>query len=63
MITEIQKAVDAANEYVSSAESIRKFHILDHEWMPDGDVLTPTMKLKRRVIVAKYADEINEMYA
>ncbi len=61
-IEEIQKGVDAANEHVSSAESIRKFVILDHEWLPDSDVLTPTMKLKRRVVVEKYADEISSMF-
>ncbi len=61
-IAEIQKGVDAANEHVSSAESIRKFVILDHEWLPDSDVLTPTMKLKRRVVVAKYVDEISSMF-
>lgn len=59
---EIQKAVDAANEHVSSAESIRKFVILDHEWLPDTDVLTPTMKLKRRVVKEKYAKEISSMF-
>ncbi|MFN8015856.1 MAG: long-chain fatty acid--CoA ligase [Acidimicrobiia bacterium] len=61
-LEEIQKAVDAANETVSSAESIRKFVVLDHEWQPDSDVLTPTMKLKRRVIKEKYVDEIDSMF-
>lgn len=61
-LVEIEKAVEAANEHVSSAECIRKFVVLDHEWVPDSDVLTPTMKLKRRVIVEKYADVIDSMY-
>ena len=62
-VKEIQKAIDRANETVSSAESIRKFVILDHEWLPDSDVLTPTMKLKRRIIVDKYKDEIASMFS
>lgn len=61
-LVEIEKAVAAANEHVSSAESIRKFVVLDHEWLQDSDVLTPTMKLKRRIIVDKYADIIDSMY-
>ena len=61
-VKEIEKAVENANETVSSAESIRKFVILDHEWLPDSDVLTPTMKLKRRIIVEKYKDEIASMF-
>lgn len=59
---EVEKAVEMANSHVSSAESIRKFVILDHEWIQDSDVLTPTMKLKRRVVVDKYADEIASMF-
>lgn len=59
---EVEKAVELANSHVSSAESIRKFVILDHEWLQDSDVLTPTMKLKRRVVVDKYADEIASMF-
>lgn len=62
IISEVEKAVEAANSHVSSAESIRKFFILDHEWLPDSDVLTPTMKLKRKVVVEKYADEIKSMF-
>jgi len=62
-LKEIEKAIESANETVSSAESIRKFYILDHEWLPDSDVLTPTMKLKRRIIVEKYKDEIASMFS
>lgn len=62
IFAEIEKAVAATNEHVSQAEHIRKFVILDHEWLPDSDVLTPTMKLKRRVIREKYANEIASMF-
>ena len=60
---EIEKAVESANQTVSSAESIRKFYILDHEWLADSDVLTPTMKLKRRVIKEKYSEEIDSLFS
>ncbi|MBP9115450.1 MAG: AMP-binding protein [Acidimicrobiia bacterium] len=59
---EVEKAVETANSHVSSAESIRKFFILDHEWLPDSDVLTPTMKLKRKIVNEKYANEIASMF-
>ena len=39
------------------------FSVIDHEWHPDGDELTPTSKLKRRAIAAKYAAEIEAMYS
>ncbi len=59
---EVEKAIENANSHVSSAESIRKFVILDHEWQQDSDVLTPTMKLKRKVVGEKYKDEIASMF-
>jgi long-chain acyl-CoA synthetase len=36
--------------------------LVTDEWVPGGDELTPTMKLKRRAIVTKYADQIDEIY-
>jgi long-chain acyl-CoA synthetase len=59
----IQEAVDAANERLARVEQIKRFHILDAEWEPGGDELTPTMKLKRGPIAEKYAAEIEAMYA
>ncbi|MGC9323287.1 MAG: hypothetical protein ACP5G0_00930 [Desulfomonilia bacterium] len=43
-------------------EQIRKFVLLDHEWSQETDELTPTLKLKRRVINQKYKDAIEGMY-
>jgi long-chain acyl-CoA synthetase len=60
---EVQRVVDDANQHVSRAEAIRKFTILPTEWTVDSEELTPTLKLKRRVITAKYADEIEALYA
>jgi long-chain acyl-CoA synthetase len=44
-------------------EQIKKFTIVPGDWTPGGDELTPTMKLKRRPISAKYEAEIERMYA
>ena len=44
-------------------EQIKKFTIVRGDWLPGGDELTPTMKLKRKPIAAKYAREIEAMYA
>jgi long-chain acyl-CoA synthetase len=60
---EIQKAVDDANQHVSQVEQIKKFTILPTEWTVDSEELTPTLKLKRRVIHEKYAEEIESLYS
>ncbi len=60
---EVQKGVDAANEKLARVEQIKKFKLLDEDWQPGGDELTPTMKLKRKPINEKYAKEIEELYA
>ena len=59
----VQEAVDTANEHLARVEQIKKFTIVRGDWLPGGDELTPTMKLKRKPIDEKYADEIEEMYA
>jgi long-chain acyl-CoA synthetase len=59
----IQAAVDEANAKLSRVEQIKKFTILPGDWEPGGDELTPTMKLKRKPIVEKYAEEIEALYA
>jgi long-subunit acyl-CoA synthetase (AMP-forming) len=59
----IQSAIDAANEQLARVEQIKKFTIVRGDWLPGGDELTPTMKLKRRPIATKYEREIEEMYS
>jgi long-chain acyl-CoA synthetase len=59
----IQAGVDAANDKLARVEQIKKFTIVEGDWLPGGDELTPTMKLKRKPIAEKYADDIEAMYA
>jgi long-chain acyl-CoA synthetase len=59
---EVRRGVEAANEQLARVEQIKKFTVLDAEWQPGGDELTPTMKLKRKPIHEKYAEEIEALY-
>jgi long-subunit acyl-CoA synthetase (AMP-forming) len=59
----VKSAIDKANEQLSRVEQIKNFTIVPGDWLPGGDELTPTMKLKRRPIAVKYAAEIEAMYA
>jgi long-chain acyl-CoA synthetase len=62
VIREIQRAVDQANAHLARVEQVKKFRVLPYEWTADSEELTPTMKLKRRVIHEKYAAEIERLY-
>ncbi|WP_375475009.1 AMP-dependent synthetase/ligase [uncultured Jatrophihabitans sp.] len=59
---EIQTAVDDANKSVSKAESIRKFTILPEDWTEQGGQLTPSMKLKRNVVMKEAEQQIAALY-
>jgi long-subunit acyl-CoA synthetase (AMP-forming) len=63
VVARVQDEVDAANAHLARVEQIKRFRLLAAEWLPGGDELTPTMKLKRRPIAAKYAGEIDALYA
>ncbi len=63
MIAAVQAGIDAANEKLARVEQIKKFIIVEGDWLPGGDELTPTMKLKRKPIDAKYHDAIEQLYA
>ncbi len=60
---EVQAGIDRANERLSRVEQIKRFHLVPGDWLPGGDELTPTMKLKRKPIAEKYAAEIASLYA
>ncbi len=63
VIAAVQEAIDAANAKLARVEQIKKFTIVAGDWLPGGDELTPTMKLKRRPIAEKYAAAVEAMYA
>jgi long-subunit acyl-CoA synthetase (AMP-forming) len=56
-------AVQRANARLARVEQIKAYRVLPETWAPGGDELTPTMKLKRKVIAQKYAAEIDSLYA
>jgi long-subunit acyl-CoA synthetase (AMP-forming) len=58
----VQEGVDAANAKLARVEQIKKFHLVTGDWLPGGDELTPTMKLKRKPIAQKYAQDIEALY-
>jgi long-chain acyl-CoA synthetase len=59
----VAEGVEAANAKLARVEQIKRFHLVAGDWLPGGEELTPTMKLKRRPIGAKYAAQIDELYA
>ena len=59
---EVARAVEAANEQMSRVEQIKRYRILPNDWLPGGDELTPTSKLKRKPIAERYASEIDALY-
>ncbi|MVU80782.1 AMP-binding protein [Nocardia sp. ET3-3] len=60
---EIQRAVDTGNDRLNRNEQIKKFFLIPSAWVSDSDELTPTAKLKRRSIHAKYSQQIEDLYA
>jgi long-chain-fatty-acid--CoA ligase ACSBG len=63
VVDAIQKGINQANfKAISSAQRIQKFHILTHDFsIPTGEIGS-TMKLKRNVVLEKYADIIDRFY-
>jgi long-chain acyl-CoA synthetase len=58
----VADGVEAANKKLAKVEQIKKFTIVEGDWLPGGDELTPTMKLKRKPIAEKYTQAIEGMY-
>jgi long-chain acyl-CoA synthetase len=59
----IQGAIDEANKAVSHAEAIKKFAILPVDWTEEGGQMTPSLKLKRSVVMQEFADDVERLYA
>lgn len=63
LLAELQAAVDDANKAVSNAEAIKQFAVLAEDFTVDGGLLTPTLKVKRQVVMERYAGDIEAIYA
>ena len=63
VLTELQKAVDDANTAVSKAESIRKFAVLPSDFTEENGYLTPSLKLKRNLVMKDFHDDVEALYA
>jgi long-chain acyl-CoA synthetase len=63
LIAEVQKGVDEANKAVSHAEAIKKFAILPVDWTEEGGQLTPSMKLKRNVVMKEFSSDVDALYS
>ena len=59
----VQSAIDEANKAVSKAEAIKAFRILPEDWTVDTGHLTPSMKVKRNVVLNDYAAEVESLYS
>jgi long-chain acyl-CoA synthetase len=63
VLAEIQKGVDGVNSLFARVEHIRKFKVLSRNFSIEAGELTPTLKIKRRIINQNYAEEIESIYA
>jgi long-chain acyl-CoA synthetase len=63
LLAELQQAVDEGNLAVSTAESVRRFRVLDTEFNPENGYLTPSLKLKRSVIMKDFAKDVEALYS
>nr|WP_202881286.1 AMP-dependent synthetase/ligase [Pedococcus badiiscoriae] len=63
VLAELQRAVDDANKSVSKAESIRKFAVLPGDFTEENGYLTPSLKLKRNIVLKDFHDEVESLYA
>jgi long-chain acyl-CoA synthetase len=63
LLAEIQAAVDDANQAVSQAESIRRFRILDTDFTEESGHLTPSLKVRRSLVIKDFGAEIEALYS
>jgi long-chain acyl-CoA synthetase len=62
VLAAVDEAVSRGNAKLSRVEQIKRYEVLDHEWLPAGDALTPTAKLKRAQIEERYGDIVDGLY-
>jgi long-chain acyl-CoA synthetase len=63
VLAEIEVAVATANQQLARVQQVKRWRLLPVEWTAESEELTPTLKLKRRVVHAKYSDDIDILYA
>ncbi len=63
VVAEIERQLVEVMEPFNNAERVKKVKVIGEEWLPDSEMLTPTSKLKRRGVHARYQDEIESLYA
>ncbi|MDQ2876965.1 MAG: long-chain fatty acid--CoA ligase, partial [Actinomycetota bacterium] len=59
----VAAAVEAANAKLARVQQVKYWRLLPVDWTAESEELTPTLKLKRRVVHAKYADAIDSLYS
>jgi long-chain acyl-CoA synthetase len=62
VLAEVERGVAAANSHLARVEQVRRFRVLPNEWTADSGELTPSLKRRRRVIIDRYAQEIDDLY-
>lgn len=62
VVTRVQQAVDRVNSELSNPERIRRFVLLERELSVEADELTPTMKIRRSIVAARYRDRLDPLY-
>jgi long-chain acyl-CoA synthetase len=62
VLAEVEQGVAEANSHLARVEQVRRFRLLPNEWTAETGELTPTMKRRRRVIIDRYAQEIDQLY-
>jgi long-chain acyl-CoA synthetase len=62
VVAEIERGLVEVMADFNNAERVKKVKVLGEEWLPDSELLTPTSKLKRRGVHARFADEIESLY-
>jgi long-chain acyl-CoA synthetase len=63
LLADVQSAIDEANASVSRAESIRAFRILGEDWTEAGGQITPSLKLRRSVVLAEHQHDVDALYS
>jgi long-chain acyl-CoA synthetase len=62
VISRIQREIDKINETLGQVEQIKQFRLVIEEWSPVTGELSPTLKLKRKILLQKYAKQLKDIY-